>query len=145
MQAMIDPFKKENMWFQNYDWVIRVNPDVLIREDTWLRQTMQNPAVDAILINLTEGTRKRLHTDFLAFRPTAIQSEKLFKLHNSAEAHIYAAFDAIIKRGRVAWLPNVVRKGRAAKVLGLESPVIHHHQLHWHCPDYLNATDGSWF
>ena len=43
IQAMLDPFKHN--WFEGYDWVIRLNPDVLIRDDTWFRQIMVNESV----------------------------------------------------------------------------------------------------
>ena len=38
----------ENNWFDGYDWVIRLNPDVLIRNETWLVETMSNKEVDGI-------------------------------------------------------------------------------------------------
>jgi hypothetical protein len=48
IQAMIDPFVEKMTWFDEYDWVIRLNPDVLIRHDTWLIQTMLNTSIDGI-------------------------------------------------------------------------------------------------
>jgi hypothetical protein len=51
IQAMIDPYiatKNNGSWFDDYDWVIRLNPDVLIRNDTWLISTMMNDSIDAI-------------------------------------------------------------------------------------------------
>ncbi|CAB9524524.1 hypothetical protein SEMRO_1547_G281520.1 [Seminavis robusta] len=32
IRAMVDPFLPQNNWFQDYDWIFRMNPDVLIRE-----------------------------------------------------------------------------------------------------------------
>jgi hypothetical protein len=34
IKAMLDPFIENVTWFDEYDWVIRLNPDVLIRNDT---------------------------------------------------------------------------------------------------------------
>lgn len=49
-----------------YDWVIRINPDVLIRRSFWLRTVMKNPNIHAILVDCQT---KRIHTDFFAIRP----------------------------------------------------------------------------
>ena len=72
VQAMIDPFLDENVsWFDDYDWVIRVNLDVLIRKDSWLIQTMLNDTFDMIVHDC--DTKKKIpnnplfHTDFIAF------------------------------------------------------------------------------
>jgi hypothetical protein len=57
--------------FDGYDWVIRLNPDVLFRREKWLRQTMLMPDVDAILVDYTtpeQPLRRLLNTDFYAFR-----------------------------------------------------------------------------
>jgi hypothetical protein len=84
-RAMIDPFDPNSnhtdtsndestnttSWFDGYDWVIRLNPDVLIRREKWLRQTMLMPDVDAILVDYTtpeQPLRLLLNTDFYAFR-----------------------------------------------------------------------------
>jgi hypothetical protein len=91
-------------WFDDYDWVIRLNPDVLIRNDTWLISTMMNDSIDAIFHdcynrklypsnhddkndvveneNDDNGDHPTLsssipqfHTDFTAFRPRAINRD----------------------------------------------------------------------
>eukprot|EP00529_Nitzschia_sp_RCC80_P031133 CAMPEP_0113499488 /NCGR_PEP_ID=MMETSP0014_2-20120614/31777_1 /TAXON_ID=2857 /ORGANISM="Nitzschia sp." /LENGTH=359 /DNA_ID=CAMNT_0000393671 /DNA_START=776 /DNA_END=1852 /DNA_ORIENTATION=- /assembly_acc=CAM_ASM_000159 len=86
-------------WFYDYDWIIRINPDVLIRNSTFLQDHMTNSVsssslaksssltttprrdkdsvvVDAILVDcrrdVKSRTTQRIHTDFLAIRPNVI-------------------------------------------------------------------------
>lgn len=37
-------------WFAPYEWVVRLNPDVLILDDEWIVQQMGDPNVDALLM-----------------------------------------------------------------------------------------------
>ncbi len=60
-------------WFENYDWVIRINPDVLIRNSTWLLQTMLDRNVEGIFANCN-GIHNRIHTDFFAVRPKSLRT-----------------------------------------------------------------------
>lgn len=144
-RAMLDPFEKENQWFDGYDWIVRMNPDVLIRQDTWIRQTMLNQTVDGIFIDYTRGRRgsiKGLHSDFFAFRPEAANVTALranFLQKPTAETHLYTGFEESIQQDRIAWLPGARRRGEFARVIGSESPVIHFHPLFNKCPNYLNA------
>ena len=80
-------------WFDSYDWIVRVNPDVLIRNDEWLLQTMRNESTDAIFVDcpiewvklddkgkpaIQYGLRKPgdfIHSDFFAVRPRAIPKD----------------------------------------------------------------------
>jgi hypothetical protein len=161
--AMIDPYsisnhtdrKNENTtaitsWFHGYDWVIRLNPDVLIRREKWLRQTMLMPDVDAILIDYStpENPLRRLNTDFYAFRPAAVDPAALmleFDRQATAEKHLGAALQPILQSNRFRWVPDTTRIKAAARVLGRQSPVIHAHAALNSCPDYWNATDGEWW
>lgn len=65
-------------WFTDYDWIIRINPDVLIRNSTWLEQTMADPTVEGIFVNCNgefyHRDRKQLHTDFFAVRPNQLMA-----------------------------------------------------------------------
>jgi hypothetical protein len=101
IQAMVRPFEKG--WFTNYDWVLRVNPDVLIRDDTWLQQqiyaeeggngpddasstpTQMAPRVAGLVHNCgggkntlasssTNSSFYKFNTDFTAFRPQALNA-----------------------------------------------------------------------
>ena len=61
-------------WFHGYDWVIRMNPDVIIRDDTLMLDIIQNdPNATAILLNcISSNSRPIVHTDFFAIKPGAL-------------------------------------------------------------------------
>jgi hypothetical protein len=61
-------------WFNGYDWVIRVNPDVIIRNDTFILDVMQNdPNATALLVNcLPSDDDPKVQTDFFAIKPGAL-------------------------------------------------------------------------
>jgi hypothetical protein len=142
-RAMVDPFLKENRWFDDYDWVIRLNPDVLIRRDAWIRQTMLNTSIDGIFVDYSKKRRKAVHSDFYAFRPSAANDKVLidnFHKRPTAETHLYSGFRDTIRRKRVAWLPGAKIRRESARVMGKESPVIHFHAYFKACPHYFNAT-----
>jgi hypothetical protein len=142
-RAMVDPFLKENRWFDEYDWVIRLNPDVLIRRDTWIRQTMLNASVDGIFVDFSSKRTARLHSDFYAFRPSTANDTALidnFYTKPTAETHLYSGFIDSIRRKRVAWLPGARTRRNWARLIGIESPVIHFHPYFKKCPHYFNAT-----
>jgi hypothetical protein len=142
-RAMVDPFLKENRWFNAFDWVIRLNPDVLIRRDTWIRQTMMNTSVDGIFVDYSTKSAKGVHSDFYAFRPSAANDEALidnFHKRPTAETHLYSGFSDSILRKRVAWLPGARIHKEWARVIGKKSPVIHYHGYFKACPHYFNAT-----
>ena len=65
IQAVVDGFGPkghQEKWFDGYDWVVRLNPDVLILQDEWLHETMLNSSVDGIFGECKGG---QIHTDFL--------------------------------------------------------------------------------
>jgi hypothetical protein len=68
-------------WFAGYDWIVRINPDVLIRNSTWLLQTMADPEVDGIFVRCGDERVYQLHTDFFAVRPG-----RLMELWNGTSA-----------------------------------------------------------
>jgi len=146
---MIDPWPENttSSWFDGYDWVVRLNPDVLVRDDTWLRETMLNESVDLIAVDFTHPVHEwaALHTDFYAFRPEKIDKRALrAELHRqpTAERHLGTALLPLRAANRTAWIPGAKRAGRQARVLGTHSPVIHWHKLIGNCPNYHNATTG---
>ena len=110
VQAMIDPFLDENVsWFDDYDWVIRVNLDVLIRKDSWLIQTMLNETFDMIVHDCDTKNKfpnnPLFHTDFIAFRPRAVN--RWILLHSdrkNAEGHITESFRHIYDQKRFDYL-----------------------------------------
>lgn len=67
-------------WFKGYDWVIRLSPDVIVYDETYLVKLMSQD-LDAVICNcvhhcLQSGqqtcTHISVHTDFIAFRPRAV-------------------------------------------------------------------------
>ena len=155
VSAMVDPFLPHNNWFQGYEWIIRVNPDVLFRRDFWLLQTMQNSSVDAIMVDWRgvykpDGVKifpKAMHTDFYAFRPEAVNGTALLEMYQHqkrigklhAEEHIYPGFEHLIINGRMTWLPNVTGNEQSARTAGPDCEVVHHHPLIRACPNYFDV------
>jgi hypothetical protein len=109
-QAMIDPFLDENVsWFDDYDWVIRVNPDVLIRKDSWLIQNMLNDTIDMIVHDCDTKNKftnnPKFHTDFIAFRPRAVNRWILLQSDpKNAERHITESFRHIYNQKRFVYV-----------------------------------------
>jgi len=110
VQAMIDPFLDENVsWFDDFDWVIRVNLDVLIRKDSWLIQTMLNDTFDMIVHDCYTknkfSSNPQFHTDFIAFRPRAVNRWILLDSdRKNAEGHITESFRHIYNQKRFVYL-----------------------------------------
>jgi len=145
-RAMTDPWPENatSGWFDGYDWVVRLNPDVLVRNDIWLRETMLTETVDLIAINYRHPreTWVALHTDFYAFRPEKMDILALrngLRLQPTAEQHMGAASLPLRAANRIAWIPGA-EHGQDARVIGQNSPVIHEHTYIKKCPNYYNAT-----
>jgi hypothetical protein len=154
-RAMVDPYFHPH-WFQSYDWIIKLNPDVLIRNDTWLIEQMLNTTAQAIAIRVqSHGVNLNgFHSDFVAFRPQLYQmphvtAEKLLDQLNDARCHaepqMLYLLTPLMDNGTISYLPDVVIINSAARVLGLNSSVIHDHSLLQYCPDYFNATNGRYY
>jgi hypothetical protein len=67
--ALVDPL--EGGYLDIYDWVIRLNPDVLIRNETWLLTALQNPDIDGIFAWCNMPTREFPAADVMALRRRA--------------------------------------------------------------------------
>ena len=104
IQAVQDGFGTkgyQEKWFDGYDWVIRLNPDVLIMDDKWLLETMGDASVDGIF---GECMGRQLHTDFFAVRPQAMVHTIVDGCPpTSAEKHFQCAVQSILKSKRYAW------------------------------------------
>jgi len=60
-------------WFTGYDWIVRINPDVLIYNDTWILDVMIHDSnAESILVDCLGGM---VQTDFMAFRPESFPQE----------------------------------------------------------------------
>lgn len=118
-----------NNWFDGYDWVIRINPDVIIRNDSWLLRTMNDTSVDAIFADCFSRTctqrctSNQVHTDFFAIRPSVLPSA--WEPPNSGAERAFATIAApIIRTGRDRWLPFQTQRS----ICRVKGPfVIHDH------------------
>ena len=92
LTAMVDPWLANpsapeaswvianTSWFDAYDWVIRLNPDVMIRDDQWLLQQMRNTSIQGIFVKWYNKHRGIfLHTDFQHFDHMLLISKHLSK------------------------------------------------------------------
>ena len=62
--------------WSKYDWVIRLNPDVIVYHPDRLQRYMESPDVDAVLGSCsapsTDPLDRRVMSDFVVFRPDRI-------------------------------------------------------------------------
>lgn len=140
IMALVEGFR--NNWFAGYDWVIRVNPDVLIRNDTFISTQMHDPRVSGIFDDCKDlpcpaGNRcldRTIHTDFFAIRSSAISLDELLRINvTHAEKMATEAFSGIVKNGADSWLPGTGPHNRKCRVIGYASPVIHDHNIFKKC------------
>jgi hypothetical protein len=62
-------------WFWNYDWVVRLNADVIIRDDRFLSAIVARHDVDAVFVDCYAGQQPdkvHIQTDFIMFRPNKV-------------------------------------------------------------------------
>jgi len=108
----------ERGFFNMYDWIIRVNPDVLIVNETWILQTLHLPDVDAIFVDCLDksctddcaNSTILIHTDFFAIRSVMFKSTSFnmttFSRIGNAEHVATFEFRSILLSGRHRWLPG---------------------------------------
>ena len=112
-----------NNFFVGYDWIIRMNPDVIIRNDTFLVSTINDTNATAILIDCTpeELDRNKLtpkmrawegplvQTDFFALKPSALPEDIFVKKNDNFIAEKLFTNDIrepILKKGGQRFIPN---------------------------------------
>jgi hypothetical protein len=113
-----------------YDWVIRLNPDVIIKNSDWIETVMQDPDVDGIFVDCFSSgcqrscTKGHIHTDLTIFRPRSLPHTLLNITHS--ETHATALFNSVVARGRDRWVPHTTQHGSCR----VNSPdVVHDHSL----------------
>ena len=156
IQAISDAL--ENNWFTPYDWIIRVNPDVIIRNDTWIIHQMLNPSnVGAILVDCSDKylntAQAKVHTDFSIFQPKYIKipssSEEIKDLERmtNAEKKFTKLMEEVLTTGKAAILPDNDPNHGFCRVQGDKSSVVHDHT--WirgmvEClPPFVSASSSS--
>jgi hypothetical protein len=107
VKTMIDGL--EGGWFDAYDWVIRLNPDVMIYDETRLARAMLNTSIYAVLSNcglVDDGNHITIMSDFFAFRPSMVNYKKWNRNWQAVHAESWAthAFDYLVKEGHSYWV-----------------------------------------
>lgn len=75
----------EHGWFEGFDWATRVDPDFLIRNDSFILEKLDKRDIDGIFADCSDvpcptdrGCKERLmHTDLFASCPDAIPRDAL--------------------------------------------------------------------
>ena len=127
-------------WFATYDWVIRLNADAIIRNDTQLLAFMHDPDVDGIFADCWVRTCKRqctkakLNTDFFAVRPHALPES--WPIISNAELAFTKAMENTVRKGKDRWLMNKAGTPGRCRTQG---DVEHNHGFVEDCV-WLNTT-----
>ena len=146
-------------WFDGYDWIVRVNPDVVIRSDAHLQPLFERSDVHALFVNCPAGRmRLRVQTDFVAWRPERVP-RGAFAIHPgfseafcragdnrysspicNPERAVTRSFQSIVASDRYALLPTIpgCRVGRPW------SAVVHSHAYVGHCARDLQNVSAAY-
>mmetsp|Transcript_51357 Transcript_51357/g.76203 ORF Transcript_51357/g.76203 Transcript_51357/m.76203 type:complete len:268 (+) Transcript_51357:86-889(+) len=132
MLAMTEATKQG--WFDGYDWIIRVNPDVVILDDTWLQHALFDDSNDAIL-SPCGRKMSAINTDFFAYRPKALSNDAWQDIQDkNNEQQATLEFSSLIQNGTVVLLPgnrmNVRENGCR---VSSKTIVVHNHSLKEQC------------
>lgn len=126
-------------WFDSYDWVIRLNPDVIIRNDTYILNNIMDPNLEGIFINCLPGRAEQLHTDWSAFRPSTLPEENALSKRKHSESKFTIDMQSVLKERNFVWLPRSqpVKFG-ICRVVG--DAVLHDHKYLDYCEDDLRGN-----
>jgi hypothetical protein len=131
-------------WFNGFDWVVRLNPDVIIRNDTWLLDTMGDAGVDGIFADCNDTPcparvkceAAHINTDFFAVRPAAVTPLPIDNaVQPHAETRATAVFRPIVLAGRDRWLET--EQQGYCRVRGPRATVLHEHAFLHSCVNDL--------
>jgi hypothetical protein len=94
-------------WFGGYDWVIRVNPDVVFEDSKFLETHLRQQNTSAVLAQCKTCSQAGIvtHTDFFAARPLAMDHTK-WASHKNAEVASTHVFQATVDRHRAVTFPK---------------------------------------
>eukprot|EP00585_Thalassiosira_rotula_P011094 CAMPEP_0196154208 /NCGR_PEP_ID=MMETSP0910-20130528/38464_1 /TAXON_ID=49265 /ORGANISM="Thalassiosira rotula, Strain GSO102" /LENGTH=145 /DNA_ID=CAMNT_0041418171 /DNA_START=10 /DNA_END=447 /DNA_ORIENTATION=+ len=134
-------------WWEGYDWIVRVNPDVIIRDDSQLWDIMNHDEnATGILVNCIQSVAHPVvHTDFFAIQPRVLLRENLIS-RGSAEKNAEKVFTNAIKKsivgeGNHRWL-DAARPKRMVCRAGFERDMRTTPVLHYHHKDVSKETDN---
>ena len=143
MAALSDATKEG--WFSGYDWVIRLNPDVIIRDESFLVDTMENdPDATGLFINCNHRGGIKIHTDFFAIKPAVLKPDAFLQTAHGLELEeeeeeVVSAEDVftqdirevILEKNNHRWIPGAnpaTPDCRAGEEKSLtDSPITHKH------------------
>lgn len=139
-------------WFGGYDWVIRVNPDVLIRDDSFI-SSMEDPSVLALLFPCSFHGDKtngfKAHTDFFVIKPQVLSDEfPAALIRANAEMTFSRSLQAsVFAKNAHRWINMAHPAFRKSPICRAgygydfyDSPVIHEHVMH---PDICSVPGAD--
>jgi len=131
--------------FDAYDWVVRLNPDVIIRNETRLLALMHDPDAEGIFADCWARKCERnctgnlLNTDFFALRPHALPDRTSWPKILNAEEAFTKAMESTMKKGKDRWLLYQKKNRGGCRTQG---DVEHNHGFVEDCM-WLNANPSS--
>jgi hypothetical protein len=140
----------DSHWFDKYEWVIRVNPDVLIRNDSFLLERFEDSRIHGIFAdcldvacrNGNKCVNRLIHSDFFAVRPSAVSPSAVRDARrDNAERMITEAFSSIVTEGADDWVPGAGPHRSQCRISGELSPVIHTNDFDTLYPACLSYYD----
>ena len=148
MAALSDATK--GGWFAGYDWVIRLNPDVIIRDESFLRDTMENdPDATGLFVNCDPDGVK-IHTDFFAIKPAVLKPDAFVKPIDEVAEDLDAeqSFtqdirEEILEKKNHRWIPGASPASpdcRAGEEKSFTDTPITHYHFRW---DHDDDEDGD--
>jgi hypothetical protein len=116
-------------WFNSYDWVVRVNPDVLIRRSDFIVDYLEDDSIDAVLAICGS----KINTDFMALRPRAMEPRSFSRMYNNSawtynhEVTAKKNFLHLLDSKRFVSVPDLDPMNGKCRVRGDHAPVYHAH------------------
>lgn len=111
-------------FFLQYEWVVRLNPDVQVLRPLLLQMEMRRREVVAVLANCDPDVECRpqrctnalVNTDFQAFRPGNVEWKARNGSEQTAEEDATRLFRSAIVRWNVSWIQSKGFKDRSCRV-----------------------------
>jgi len=105
----------KNGWFDNYDWIFRVNPDVIMQNDTWMIDTITNDKDASFIYIECQPERepkwnnvRLVHADFFGLKMSNPEMKELLlqKKWGGAEIAFTSQMQPIIEKGQHRHVPD---------------------------------------
>jgi len=126
----------EKKWLDNYDWVICLNPDVIVRDHSFLLNAMENDVdASALLINCrlwsSSISSPKILTGFFAIKPEVLPPDAFLNPtgRDAEDAFTNDIFDSILKNNTHRYIPDADSKNTACCAGALkhmkDTPITH--------------------